>query len=86
MDSEEKLVLDHIKDSGNLGELYFQSVLSVWLPAKKIDKRCVLGIWTKTLTNKTGLARTTITKVLKILEGRKSIKTVKSVKVSSRLW
>ncbi|CEQ41282.1 SPOSA6832_02985 [Sporobolomyces salmonicolor] len=60
MDSEEKLVLDHIKDAGNL------------------------GIWTKTLTAKTGLPRTTITKVLKILEGRKAIKTVKSVKNPTR--
>ncbi|GAA5929226.1 uncharacterized protein JCM15063_004086 [Sporobolomyces koalae] len=60
MDSEEKLVLDYIKDAGNL------------------------GIWTKTLTTKTGLARTTMTKVLKILEGRKSIKTVKSVKFPTR--
>ncbi|GAA5963772.1 hypothetical protein JCM21900_000826 [Sporobolomyces salmonicolor] len=60
MDSEEKLVLDHIKDAGNL------------------------GIWTKTLTTKTGLPRTTITKVLKILEGRKAIKTVKSVKNPTR--
>ncbi|GAA5998294.1 hypothetical protein JCM5350_005219 [Sporobolomyces pararoseus] len=60
MDSEEKLVLDYIKDAGNL------------------------GIWTKTLTTKTGLARTTMTKVLKILEGRKAIKTVKSVKFPTR--
>ncbi|GAA5879616.1 hypothetical protein JCM16303_003277 [Sporobolomyces ruberrimus] len=60
MDSEEKLVLDYIKDAGNL------------------------GIWTKTLTTKTGLARTTMTKVLKILEGRKTIKPVKSVKFPTR--
>ncbi|GAA5897968.1 uncharacterized protein JCM6883_000878 [Sporobolomyces salmoneus] len=60
MDSEEKLVLDYIKEAGSL------------------------GIWTKFLTNKTGLARTTMTKVLKILEGRKSIKTVKSVKYPTR--
>ncbi|GAA5825302.1 hypothetical protein JCM10212_002170, partial [Sporobolomyces blumeae] len=56
MDSEEKLVLDHITEAANM------------------------GIWTKTLTLKTGLPQTTITKVLKILEGRKAIKMVKSVK------
>ncbi|GAA5918390.1 hypothetical protein JCM6882_002792, partial [Rhodosporidiobolus microsporus] len=60
MDSEEKLVLDRIKDAGNL------------------------GIWTKTLTTQTGLPRTTITKALKVLEGKKAIKTVKSVKTPTR--
>jgi hypothetical protein len=41
------------------------------------------GIWTKTITTRTGLPRTTITKVLKILENKKAVKTVKSVKVSN---
>ncbi|GAA5973789.1 hypothetical protein JCM11641_003158 [Rhodosporidiobolus odoratus] len=60
MDSEEKLVLDRIKEAGNI------------------------GIWTKTLTTQTGLPRATITKALKMLEGRKAIKTVKSVKTPTR--
>ncbi|GAA6018775.1 hypothetical protein JCM10207_005576 [Rhodosporidiobolus poonsookiae] len=60
MDGDEKLVLDHIKEAGNL------------------------GIWTKTLTMKTGLPRATIAKALKVLEGRKAIKTVKSVKTPTR--
>ncbi|GAA5844636.1 hypothetical protein JCM11251_002131 [Rhodosporidiobolus azoricus] len=60
MDSEEKLVLDRIKEAGNM------------------------GIWTKTLTGQTGLPRTTITKALKVLEGKKAIKTVKSVKTPTR--
>ncbi|SGY14126.1 BQ5605_C010g06072 [Microbotryum silenes-dioicae] len=60
MDSDEKLVLDHIKDANNN------------------------GIWTKFLHNKTGLPRTTINKVLKTLEGRKVVKTVKSVKHPTR--
>lgn len=41
------------------------------------------GIWTKTITSRTGLPRTTITKVLKTLENKKAVKTVKSVKVSN---
>ncbi|SCV69758.1 BQ2448_1152 [Microbotryum intermedium] len=61
MDSDEKLVLDHIKDANNN------------------------GIWTKFLHNKTGLPRTTINKVLKTLEGRKVVKTVKSVKTSGQI-
>ncbi|KAK4054659.1 34-kDa subunit of RNA polymerase III (C) [Microbotryomycetes sp. JL221] len=42
------------------------------------------GIWTKTLTSKTGLPRTVMTKVLKTLESRKQIKPVKSVKAPTR--
>ncbi|KAI5474160.1 DNA-directed RNA polymerase III subunit RPC6 [Pseudohyphozyma bogoriensis] len=60
MDSEEKLVLDQIKDAGNM------------------------GIWTKDLTARTGLLRTTITKCIKALEQRKAIKAVKSVKFPTR--
>lgn len=44
------------------------------------------GIWTKILSNKTGLPRQNITKALKSLESRKVVKTVKSVKVRSRVW
>ncbi|GAA6025745.1 hypothetical protein JCM8202_005259 [Rhodotorula sphaerocarpa] len=60
MDSEEKLVLNHIRDAGNM------------------------GIWSRTLTTKTGLPRATIAKALKVLEGKKTIKTVKSVKTPTR--
>ncbi|KAM0789490.1 hypothetical protein ACM66B_000310 [Microbotryomycetes sp. NB124-2] len=42
------------------------------------------GIWTKTLASKTNLPRTVITKVLKTLENRKTIKPVKSVKTPTR--
>ncbi|GAA5874476.1 hypothetical protein JCM3774_005730 [Rhodotorula dairenensis] len=60
MDAEEKLVLNHIRDAGNM------------------------GIWSRTLTTKTGLPRATIAKALKVLEGKKTIKTVKSVKTPTR--
>ncbi|GEM07716.1 DNA-directed RNA polymerase III subunit RPC6 [Rhodotorula toruloides] len=60
MDSEEKLVLDHIKEAGNM------------------------GIWSRTLNAKTGLPRATVEKALKVLEGRKTIKRVKSVKAPTR--
>lgn len=39
------------------------------------------GIWSRTLNAKTGLPRATVEKALKVLEGRKTIKRVKSVKV-----
>ncbi|GAA5857889.1 hypothetical protein JCM8547_006018 [Rhodosporidiobolus lusitaniae] len=42
------------------------------------------GIWTKFLTRDTGLPRAAITKALKVLEGRKAIKAVKSVKHPTR--
>ncbi|GAA6032281.1 hypothetical protein JCM8097_008097 [Rhodosporidiobolus ruineniae] len=60
MDTEERLVLERIKEAGNL------------------------GIWSKTLITQTGLPRATIDKALKVLQGRKAIKTVKSVKTPTR--
>ncbi|KPV77888.1 uncharacterized protein RHOBADRAFT_41887 [Rhodotorula graminis WP1] len=60
MDADEKLVLDQIKESGDL------------------------GIWSRTLTTKTGLPSGTVTKALKALESRKQVKTVKSVKNPTR--
>ncbi|BGP40600.1 34-kDa subunit of RNA polymerase III (C) [Rhodotorula kratochvilovae] len=60
MDADEKLVLDQIKEAGDL------------------------GIWSRTLTTKTGLPSGTVTKALKALESRKQVKTVKSVKNPTR--
>lgn len=88
MDSEEKLVFDQIKDAGNLGTFLLRR-FKANARARAHDlivltsRRAVplAGIWTKVLTSKTGLPRTTITKVLKTLESRKAVKTVKSVKV-----
>jgi DNA-directed RNA polymerase III subunit RPC6 len=42
-----------------------------------------IGLWTKTLGSRTGLPRNNMMKALKSLEGKKLIKTVKSVKVRS---
>jgi hypothetical protein len=42
----------------------------------------VTGIWTRTLKDKTGLHQTSLTRLLKLMEGKKQIKVVKSVKVS----
>lgn len=42
------------------------------------------GIWTRDLKNKTGLHQTVITKVLRVLENRRLIKAVRSVKHATR--
>lgn len=81
MDAEEKLVLNHIRDAGNMGA----SAPSALLPHHSDCSTALsaaAGIWSRTLTTKTGLPRATIAKALKVLEGKKTIKTVKSVKVS----
>lgn len=41
------------------------------------------GIWTKTLKAKTNMHTTTMNKALKGLEGKRFVKAIKSVKVSS---
>ncbi len=79
MDSEEKLVLDQIRDAGNVGSSI--SVSRGHSLFALADAETAPGIWTKNITIRTGLLRTTITKCLKALEQRKAIKSVKSVKV-----
>ncbi|GAA5856871.1 hypothetical protein JCM9279_007025 [Rhodotorula babjevae] len=50
----------------------------------QIKEAADLGIWSRTLTTKTGLPSGTVTKALKALESRKQVKTVKSVKNPTR--
>lgn len=51
------------------------------LPNHTLTACSCAGIWSRTLTTKTGLPSGTVTKALKALESRKQVKTVKSVKV-----
>lgn len=82
MDADEKLVLDQIKEAGDLGSSCSSSLNLTLGCATDGERRCA-GIWSRTLTTKTGLPSGTVTKALKALESRKQVKTVKSVKVRS---
>jgi hypothetical protein len=76
MDPHEKLCLDHIKMQGNQG----QSSLSRLGSHSRSERQ--LGMWTRRLKTSTGLHQNVINRCLKVLEQRKLIKQVKSVKVS----
>lgn len=83
LDQNEQIAYNCIKSSGNMGQ-YKPSACTRLEHVRLISVRDI-GIWIRSIKTETNLPQAVLSKVIRALEKRDLIKTVKSIKVSYRM-